>query len=144
MKRILTYVIIFTIIGLTLGVFYRESTKFMDFYDTVGAKTMLSVAHTHTIVLGALIPLLFGLVLEQSSKTLNDVKLPWLIYISGVALTIVMITTRGSLQVYNVELSKGLDASISGLAGLGHTALGVGFVWMLFKLASLYKQEKVA
>lgn len=141
MKKILTYVIIFTIIGLTLGIYYRELTKYMDFYASLGSKTMLSVAHTHTLTLGALIPLIIGLVLQQNNKSLTDIKLPWYIYIAGVSLTITMIVVRGTLEVYGMALSKGLDASISGLAGLGHTALGVGLVWILFRFTIFYQKK---
>lgn len=141
MKRIFPYVIIFTIIGLSLGIYYRELTKFMNFYDTVGQKTMLSVAHTHTLVLGAMIPLLLGLMLHQTNKDISDIKIPWYLYIIGVSLTIIMIVTRGSIEVYNLSLTKGLDASISGLAGLGHTMLGVGLVWILFKISTFYHKK---
>lgn len=142
MKKTLTYVIVFTIIGLTLGIFYREATKYTNFYDSIGAKTALAVAHTHTLILGAVIPLLFGLVLHTAQRTLDDVKIPWLVYIIGTALTIVMITTRGSLQVFDVSVSKGLDAAISGIAGIGHALVGVGLVWLLFKLASFFKNKE--
>ena len=37
-----------------------------------------------------------------------------------------MMAVRGFLQVQGTELSKALNASISGISGIGHIGLGVG------------------
>ena len=41
---------------------------------------------------------------------------------------------RGLAQVSAAGLSRGLDASISGIAGLGHIAMGVGLVALLLSV----------
>ena len=52
----------------------------------------------------------------------------------GVILTAVMMLVHGTLQVLHVELSKGAEASISGIAGIGHILTGTGLVMLLLSL----------
>ena len=33
-----------------------------------------------------------------------------------------------------MELSRGLDASLSGVSGIGHALLGIAMLWMLWRL----------
>ena len=39
-----------------------------------------------------------------------------------------MLIIRGIVQVRALELSRAMDASISGIAGLGHIMTGVGII----------------
>ena len=48
MKRLFNLSFFYLILGLALGVFFREFTKLNDF----SGATTLNVAHTHTLVLG--------------------------------------------------------------------------------------------
>ena len=41
---------------------------------------------------------------------------------------------RGLAQVWGTELSRGLDASISGIAGIGHILTGVSIILLLLKI----------
>lgn len=41
---------------------------------------------------------------------------------------------RGITQVLAIELSKGADASIAGIAGIGHILTGLGIVLLLLSL----------
>ena len=41
---------------------------------------------------------------------------------------------RGLTQVWGTELSKGMDASISGIAGIGHILTGVCIILLLLKI----------
>lgn len=56
------------------------------------------------------------------------------VYNIGVPLTAVMLVVRGIAQVLNVSLSSAANASISGIAGIGHILTGVGLVLLLISL----------
>ena len=47
------------------------------------------------------------------------------------ALSVFMMLTRGTLEVIGLSLSSALDASISGIAGIGHILLGTGLILLL-------------
>ncbi len=61
------------------------------------------------------------------------------VYNIGVPLTVTMMLIRGIVQVLGVELSKGADASISGIAGIGHILTGAGIVLLLLALRKTAK-----
>ena len=44
---------------------------------------------------------------------------------------------RGIIQVADIALSRGLDAAVSGVAGIGHIMLGTGIIllFLAFKKA---------
>ena len=42
-----------------------------------------------------------------------------------------MLVARGITQVLAINISKGLSASISGLAGIGHILIAIGFISLL-------------
>lgn len=64
----------------------------------------------------------------------KKIKLFYKIYNPGVILTAVMLFVRGMVQVNNTVISKGLDASISGISGIGHLLLLLGLVFMFLAL----------
>ena len=45
-----------------------------------------------------------------------------------------MMHIRGTLEVIGVPLSKGLNTSISGIAGIGHILLGAGLILLIVSL----------
>ena len=47
------------------------------------------------------------------------------------ALSVFMMLTRGTLEVIGLPLSSALDASISGIVGIGHILLGTGLILLL-------------
>ena len=47
------------------------------------------------------------------------------------ALSVFMMLTRRTLEVIGLSLSSALDASISGIAGIGHILLGTGLILLL-------------
>ena len=47
------------------------------------------------------------------------------------ALSVFMMLPRGTLEVIGLPLSSALDASISGIAGIGHILLGTGLILLL-------------
>lgn len=46
-------------------------------------------------------------------------------------LSVFMMLPRGTLEVIGLPLSSALDASISGIAGIGHILLGTGLILLL-------------
>ncbi len=125
MKKLAKFSFFYSILGLLLGVFYREFTKFNDF----SGRTVLGGLHTHVLVLGVIF-LLILLLLDNSfgiTKHKNFNKF-FIIYNVGLILLVISMTIRGCIEVLNPDISKGLDASISGIAGISHIILAVAFV----------------
>lgn len=137
MKKIINTSFLYAILAMVGGVFYREFTKFNDF---VG-KTTLSVVHTHLFMLGMVFFLLILLLAKQYKNLIEDrkFKLFYYIYNGGLLLATAMFVWRGVLQVLGSDISSGLNASISGMAGIGHILLAVGII-IFFTI--LKKQEK--
>ena len=50
------------------------------------------------------------------------------------ALSVFMMLSRGTLEVIGLPLSSALDASISGIAGIGHILLGTGLILLFVSL----------
>lgn len=130
MKRYMNTALLYAILAMVGGVFYREFTKFNGFT----AKTTLSVVHTHYFLLGMVLFLLL-LVLEKSFSFTNQKTGRVLaVYHIGLNLTAVMLVVRGVVQVLGTTLSAGMNAAISGMAGIGHVLLGVSLVLLLLQL----------
>lgn len=125
MKKIAKLSFFYSILGLLLGVFYREFTKINDFTG----KTVLSGLHTHVLVLGMLF-FLIVLLLEKSfelTKHKNFNKF-YISYNIGLLLTVIMMAIRGCVEVLNPEISATIDSSISGIAGLGHIIMAIAYI----------------
>ena len=130
MKRYANTALLYAILAMVGGVFYREFTKFNGFT----AKTTLSVVHTHYFLLGMVFFLLI-LVLEKAfSFTGAKTGRVLALYHVGLNLTAVMLVVRGVPQVLGTSLSAGMNAAISGIAGIGHTLLGVSLILMLLQI----------
>ena len=59
-------------------------------------------------------------------------------------LTAAMFVVRGVVQVLRAPLSSGMDASISGMAGIGHILLGVSLVLLQVRRSVSAAQERKA
>ncbi len=130
MKRYINTALLYAIFAMTGGVFYREFTKFNGYT----AKTTLSVVHTHYFLLGVVFFLLL-LVLEKNfSFTSEKTGRVLAAYHIGLNLTAVMLVVRGVVQVLAPVISSGLNAAISGVAGIGHILLGVCMVLLLMQI----------
>ena len=130
MKRYMNTALLYAILAMVGGVFYREFTKFHGF----AAKTTLSVVHTHYFLMGMVFFLLL-LVLEKNfSFTGPKTGQMLVLYHVGLNLTAVMFVVRGVIQVLGPTLSPGMDAAISGVAGIGHILLGVSLVLLLLQI----------
>lgn len=130
MRRYINSALTYAILAILGGVFYREFTRFNGF----AAKTTLSVVHTHYFLLGLVFFLLL-LVLEKNlSFTGAKTGRVLVFYHIGLNLTAVMLAVRGVAQVVEADLSRGADAAISGMAGIGHILLGVSLVLLLLQI----------
>ena len=65
------------------------------------------------------------------------------LYNVGVPLTAFMMLVRGIPQVLHITLSKGFDASISGIAGIGHILTGIGLILFLLSLKKAYTEKSI-
>lgn len=142
MKKCLNISIVYAIAAMAGGVFYCEFTKLNGFSGV----TVLGKVHTHLFMLGMVVFLIAALFCAQL-KSLPEKKLfkAFLcVYNIGVPLTAVMMAVRGITEVLGTELSKGADASISGIAGIGHIIAGTGIILLLVSLKSAAKTEERA
>ncbi len=130
MKRYINTALLYTILAMIGGVFYREFTKFHDFIG----QTVLGVIHTHYFVLGMVFFLLLLMLEKNFSFTNKKTKRVLLIYHIGLNLTAIMFVVRGVVQVLEIVLSFGMDAAISGMAGIGHILLSVSIVLLLLQV----------
>lgn len=55
-------------------------------------------------------------------------------YHIGLPLSTIMLAVRGMTQVLEMDLSKAVNASIAGLAGIGHILVSVGIISLLLAL----------
>ena len=130
MKRYINAALLYAILAMAGGVFYREFTKFNGFT----ARTPLSVVHTHYFLLGLVFFLLLVVMEKNLSFTEAKTGRVLMIYHIGLNLTAVMLAVRGVTQVLGLTLSSGMDAAISGMAGIGHILLGVSLVLLLLQI----------
>ena len=131
MKKYLNYSLSYGVMGPICGVYFREFTKIMGFTGV----TTLSKAHPHLLMLGTVLFLIVALFSERLSlETEKTFKLFMRMYNIGLPLTVLMMLIRGTLEVIGAPLSKGLDASISGIAGIGHILLGLGIILFIYSL----------
>lgn len=129
----------YALLAMVGGVFYREFTKFNAFTGN----TALGVVHTHLFLLGMiffLVAALFQMNVDLMSH--KNFKKFYIIYNFGVAIMVVMLMARGITQVQGLELSRGLDAAISGIAGIGHILVGVGMIIYFMMLKKLIGDKK--
>lgn len=139
MKKLINLSLIYAIAGMIGGVFFREFTKFNHFTGV----TFLGKVHTHLLVLGAIVFLIVALFEGQYS--LSEQKKYRLFYITyniGLPLTTIMMVVRGVVEVLNISLSSGMNSAISGIAGVGHIFLGIGFIVLILTIKDAVCLEK--
>ncbi len=132
MKRYMNMALLYAILAMAGGVFYREFTRFNGFT----AKTTLSVVHTHYFLLGMVFFLLLLLLEKNFSFTGAKTRRVLTVYHIGLNLTAVMFIVRGVAQVLvpASSLSSGMNGAISGVAVIGHILLGVSIILLLVQI----------
>lgn len=128
MKRLMLASIIYAVLALVGGVFYCEFTKLNGF-------TILSVVHTHYLILGMVFFLLLVLVKKNYSFINDKVRKYLLFYHIGLNLTVVMLVVRGVVQVLSLDVSSAV------LFGIAHLILGISMVLVLISIRNCIKDS---
>ena len=84
MKRYINYSIVYAVLAMVSGVFYREFTKLNGYTDWA----TLAVVHTHYFILGMMFFLILGLVSMNINLKINRAVL---FYNVGLNLTTIML-----------------------------------------------------
>ncbi len=103
-KRYANFAFFYAIIAMIFGVFYREFTKLNHFTG----QTNLSILHTHYFLLGMFFFLI--LILVEKLFAFSDK------------------TIKKFILVYQIRLN------ITGIAGIGHSLMGISFIFILRKI----------
>ncbi|WP_066892098.1 DUF2871 domain-containing protein [Clostridium nigeriense] len=123
MKKYFNLATFYLILGLVMGVFYREFTKINGFEG----QTVLSVVHTHAITLGFVFFILVLLLEKNFNISKNKGIKGWgILYNVSLVYVLATFTARGILQVLGKDF-----AGLSHIAGLGHALLGVALIWFV-------------
>ncbi|EGC82668.1 DUF2871 domain-containing protein [Anaerococcus prevotii] len=131
MKKYINNSLVYAILAMVAGVFYREFTKYMRFVGD----TMLLRVHPHLFVLGmAFFLILFLLSLNLDLTKSLKLEKHILFYNIGLLFTAIMMEVRGLIQVLNSEISSSMNSMISGIAGIGHIILGVSLILILLDI----------
>lgn len=122
LKRLMNASIVYGVLGLIGGVFYREFTT-------------LSVVHTHYLMLEMVLFLLLVVVEKNFHFVDNKVLRYLLFYCIGLNLTVVMLTIHGVVQVLSLDVSSAV------LSGIGHLILGISIVLVLISIRNCIKDS---
>ena len=123
MKKILNTAMVYFAVAIAAGVFYREFTKWNGYTGI----TVLGYVHTHLFVLGMILFLVITLFCKQEPALSKDKRFRSFYILYNIALPFMacVMLVRGIMQVRNVDLTKSVDAMISGFAGISHILLTV-------------------
>ena len=100
--------------------------------------------HTHYFLLGMFFFLILMLIEKNIpfSKEKNTEKVV-ITYQIGLNITGIGLFLRGLTQVLETELSRAMDASISGIAGIGHILMGISLILLLLTIRKQTGQNEV-
>lgn len=135
MKRYMNWALIYAILGLVGGVFFREFTKFYNFME----ETTLGYLHLHYLVLGMIFFMIITLLDKNFSFSDKKINKVFITYHIGLNLMVLFLLIRGIVQVTGYEASKALNATISGCAGIGHILLGISLILIINKIRKSIK-----
>lgn len=126
MKKLFNLSFFYLILGLALGIFFREFTKINDFTGV----TTLSATHTHTLVLGFIF-FLVVIILEKvfNISTVKKFNIWLVVYNIGLLSLISTLVARGILEVLNKDF-----AGLPHIAGTSHAILGISLIWFMIIL----------
>ena len=142
-KNYIISALVFAILGLLAGVYFREFTKALQLE---GVYTSLSFSHVHFLALGTVGLLIFGLVTDHLHVDSKLLKPAFITYVVGVFGSGSLSIARGTLDVlwkakpHEFEISSGVNATISGLSGVFHVVFAVGIV--LYFIAWIKQAKK--
>ena len=122
MKKLMYSSALYTILGLLSGIFYREMTK----AEGYSGYSQLNVTHTHLLVLGTIMFLIFMLVELQLNMTKHKTLFNYFFYLYHLGLLI----TVAMQYINGIATIKGFSAgpAIAGISGLGHITLAIALI----------------
>ena len=129
-KQYANLALVYALLAMAGGVFYREFTKFNGFQG----RTALGTVHTHYFLLGMVFFLLLLLLEKNLAFSGKNTGKVLIFYQVGLNLTALMLFGRGIVQVREIDLSAALEGALSGMAGIGHILLGVSLVLLLLQI----------
>lgn len=130
-KKLFNQGFVFMIVGIVAGAFYREFTKFIGFEGV----TSMSLVHTHLIATGAIIAFLFSVILKAYDiKESKKLEQAWLLYFIGVIGNAAIMFIRGLLTVIDFDMTRMINMSLSGVAGIVHILLTIGIIWFMLQI----------
>jgi hypothetical protein len=126
MNTIINFAAGYLAYGLLSGLYFRELTRGMEWVDD----GVLGSVHGHALALG----MIFLLLVLSLEKHFGLTKIRWWkiffsTYNIGLILMLIMLTIRGTLDILATPLSKALDSSIAGTAGIAHIFLTIGLIY---------------
>ena len=131
MKKIMNTSLIYFVLAMAGGVFYREFTKWNGYTEP----TTLGVLHVHFLVMGTIMFLLIALFAKVTDLEKNSLfKKFFVLYNVALPFMVVMMLIRGIVQVLAIDLGKMGNGMLSGFAGLSHIAMMVSLLMLLIAL----------
>lgn len=131
MKKIMNTSLIYFVLAMAGGVFYREFTKWNGYTEP----TTLGVLHVHLLVMGTIMFLLIALFAKITDLEKNSLfKKFFVLYNVALPFMVVMMLIRGIVQVLAIDLGKMGNGMLSGFAGLSHIAMMVSLLMLLIAL----------
>lgn len=127
----------YMIYGLTTGAFYKEYTKFKGFTGL----TSLAKVHPHILILGMLVFLIIGTYAYNKEDLIKTKSFSRFYKVYNLALVGTSLTmfVRGLTQVNASQLTKAMNMSISGIAGVFHILMAVAFYFFFKSLKYIAK-----
>ncbi|MCX0388019.1 DUF2871 domain-containing protein [Clostridium perfringens] len=121
MKKYFNLATFYLILGLAMGVFYREFTKINGFEG----KTSLSIIHTHILTFGFIFFILVLLLEKNFKLSQNKNFKKWCIFYNiSLIYLVVTFTIRGTFQVLGHDF-----VGLNHIAGLSHVLLSIALIW---------------
>lgn len=121
MKKYFNLATFYLILGLAMGVFYREFTKINGFEG----KTSLSIIHTHILTFGFIFFILVLLLEKNFNLSQNKNFKKWCIFYNiSLIYLVVTFTIRGTFQVLGHNF-----VGLSHISGLSHVLLSIALIW---------------
>ncbi|EGT0692017.1 DUF2871 domain-containing protein [Clostridium perfringens] len=121
MKKYFNLATFYLILGLAMGVFYREFTKINGFEG----KTSLSIIHTHILTFGFIFFILVLLLEKNFKLSQNKNFKKWCIFYNiSLIYLVVTFTIRGTFQVLGHDF-----VSLNHISGLSHVLLSIALIW---------------
>lgn len=131
MKKIMNTSLIYFVLAMAGGVFYREFTKWNGYTKP----TTLGVLHVHLLVMGTVLFLLIALFTKITDLEKNSLfKKFFVLYNVALPFMVVMMLIRGIVQVLAIDLGKMGNGMLSGFAGLSHITMMVSLLMLLIAL----------